>query len=125
MLQRVKKRLTTLGYEETSAADDVALTFLIGKTDEHIINYCNIDEVPGAIKRAEVDAIVAEFLFTKSMSGKLDDMDIVTQKISSVTEGDASVSYDANGGVATLMDFYNTAKKALEIDMEPFRCMRW
>lgn len=125
MLQRVKKRLTTLGYEETSAADDVALTFLIGKTDEHIRNYCNIDEVPGEIKRAEVDAIAAEFLFTKSMSGKLDNVDIVIQKIASVNEGDTSVSYFASDGTITLMDFYNATKKALEIDMGPFRCMRW
>lgn len=112
-----------MGYT-ASAADDTALVFLIGKTDDYIKNYCNIDEVPRSLEKAEADAIATEFLMTKALHGGLDGTGINVKSVASVTEGDASVSY-ATGEAGSLDVTYQAAKKQLDLDMLPFRELRW
>ena len=123
MLQKVIARLADVGYM-VSDDENAALTFLIGKTEEYIKNYCNIAEVPAELEYAEIDAIAAEYLSNRAMYGGLDDTAIKLSKISSVTEGDTSVSY-ADDGSITVNAWYETSRRALELDMLPFRRLRW
>lgn len=123
MLQKVIARLADMGYM-VSEDDDSALTFLIGKTEEYIMNYCNIDAVPAELEHAETDAIAAEFLSNKAMYGGLDDTGLKLGRVTSVTEGDTSVSY-ADDGALTVNAWYEASRRALELDMLPFRRLRW
>lgn len=123
MLQKVIIRLADMGYM-VSDDDTAALTFLIGKTEEHIKNYCNIEEVPAELEHAEIDAVAAEFLSNMAMYGGLDGTAIKLSKVTSVTEGDTSVSY-ADDGVNTVNAWCETSRRVLELDMLPFRRLRW
>lgn len=123
MLQKVIARLADMGYM-VSEDDNSALTFLIGKTEEYIKNYCNIDAVPAELEHAETDAIAAEFLSNKAMYGGLDDTGLKLGRVTSVTEGDTSVSY-ADDGALTVNAWYEASRRALELDMLPFRRLRW
>ena len=123
MLQAVIQRLADIGYE-VSDGDKTALTFLIGKTDDYIRNYCNVSEVPKQVRRSEADAVAAEFIAAKAMSGGLDDSAINVSSVSQVSEGDTSVSY-SNDGTGSFNAFYAEAKRRLDTDMLPFRRMRW
>lgn len=125
MLQMVKKRLEQLGYE-VSEGDLPSLCFLIDKTDNFIMEYCNIGEVPCEVTQAEIDLICAEHLKAMSMCGKLDET-FELKKVASITEGDTSVSY-ANGGDTgqmTVTSFYKEADERLKLVIQPYRCMRW
>ena len=124
MLRTVKARLAFMGYE-LSAGDDTALIFLIGKTDDHIKNYCNIDEVPEELKRSEADMIALEFLNTKAASGSLDESDISMDKVTQISEGDTSVSFANDSGCWTLGSMYQAMKRKFDADLLPFRRMRW
>lgn len=123
MLQTVKERLAFMGYT-VSAADETALIFLIGKTDDHIKNYCNIDKVPRELKRTEADMIALEFLNTKAAGGGLGDTSINLERVTQITEGDTSVSY-ANDSTGSLSSVYEEMKRKFESDLLPFRAMRW
>ena len=119
MLQTVKERLAFMGYT-VSAADETALIFLIGKTDDHIKNYCNIDKVPRELKRTEADMIALEFLNTKAASGGLGDTSINLERVTQISEGDTSVSY-ANDSAGSLSSVYEEMKRKFESDLLPFR----
>lgn len=131
MLEKVAQRLAAWGYEvtrsqegEAQTADEIAITFLISKTDKYIKNYCNIAEVPEELEESEIDMIAIDFLKQKAVSGGLDTTGLRVDGISSISEGDASVSY-SSGSSVTLPAVYEQISDRFEADLLPFRRMRW
>lgn len=123
MLEDVKERLLQLGYE-CSEDDESSLTFLIDKSYNFILDYCNIDEVPDSVYQVQIDYICAEFLRDKSMKGGLDGF--VLKDVHSITEGDVSVQYSTSGSTSfTINSLYTWAEKQLYSAIQPFRTMRW
>ena len=131
MLQKIKERLLAWGYEvaeseepETLTPDETAIQFLIAKTEAYIKNYCNIDEVPEELEYSEIDMICVEFLNGKALSGGLEASSLRIDAISSITEGDVTVSY-ASGSSISLPTAYSRISSKFEADLIPFRRMRW
>lgn len=131
MLQKIKDRLKMWGYEvaeseepNTLTPDETAIQFLIAKTEEHIKNYCNISEVPEELEYSEIDMVCIEFLKEKALSGGLETSGLQIDAISSITEGDVSVSY-ASGSSISLPAIYASISSRFESDLLPFRRMRW
>lgn len=123
MIEKIKERLSQLGYK-VSEEEETSLTFLIRKTDNYIMGYCNINEMPDEIIEQEVDYICAEFLKDKAMNGQLpESFELV--KVSSITEGDTSVSYEKGSNSISVTDFFFESESKLKLAMQPFKCMRW
>lgn len=124
MLQKVKKRLEQLGYNSTSATDDVALEFLIEKANNSIKGYCNIKKIPDEVINAEVDYIAAEFLRNLATKGTLPES-FELRRISSITEGDTQVSYDNNDKTGSIEQLFDATDRALKLALQPFKRLRW
>ena len=123
MLQKIEQRLLSWGYTMEDF-DFYAVEFLIDKTENYILNFCNIAKIPESLEQAEIDMICVEFLKGKALSGGLDLSGIQMDSISSITEGDVTVSY-SGGSKFVLSEYYESMKKKFEEDLMPFRAMRW
>lgn len=110
--------------EETPTADELQILFLIAKTEAHIKNYCNIQEVPEELEYSMIDMVAIEFLKDKAMAGQLDTSSLQIENITSITEGDVAVSF-ASGSSITLPVIYGSISSKFEADLLPFRRMRW
>lgn len=93
MLEKIKERLASLGYECVES-DDFALDFVIKKTEQHIKHFCNIITIPDCLEWVMIDMVCGEFLQTKHVTGQLTSLqiDAVVKKIQ---DGDTTVEYNA------------------------------
>lgn len=123
MLEKIEDRLEAWGYT-SGESDSTAIEFLINKTENYIRNFCNIEEIPESLIEAEIDMICLDFLKSKALYGGLDTTGIQIESIASITEGDASVSYNG-GSSSTLSKMYDETRARFEADMMPFRRLRW
>lgn len=110
--------------EETPTQDELQIQFIIAKTEAYIKNYCNINEIPEELEQSEIDMVAIEFLKEKALAGGLDTSSLRADAISSITEGDVTVSY-ASGASISLPNIYGSMKARFESDLIPFRRMRW
>lgn len=90
MLDEIKMRLKSLGYEVNSE-DDVLLEYIQKKIEESVKNLTNLSEIPEGLHYKIVEAVCADFLDTKFSSGGLEAVEGV---VTSIREGDTQVSYD-------------------------------
>lgn len=95
-IDSVLKRLISLGYKYNDGSDDFALCFAIQKVENHIKNSCNTISIPDGLHQIAVDMICGEFLFAKKQTGQLQIAELdLTSAITSISEGDTSVTFDA------------------------------
>lgn len=94
-VQAVIARLCTLGYKK-QPIDDMKLEFIVGKTRDYILNFCNIDQLPSALVYTAIDMACAEFLSEKMNTGELnlDNLDLSSANVSSISEGDTKVTFN-------------------------------
>lgn len=90
----VVKRLKGFGYTVVET-DNMFIDYLISKVEQEIKNLTNLGEIPLGLKYAWIDAVCAEFLNAQYVSGKLDNIEAMV--VSSVKEGDTTVSYATSG----------------------------
>lgn len=88
MIDEIKTRLASLGYEATTEEDDM-IQYLISKVEEEIKNATNLSEVPEGLHYELVDAVCGEFLQLALITGKLEN---VEQVVNSIKEGDTTVT---------------------------------
>lgn len=130
ILEQVKKRLEMFGYTIIEA-DELALNFVISKTEMYIKNFCNISEIPEQLNFVWVDMACGEFLFEKKSNGGLTlaNLDLSSPAIKTISEGDTSVTYALGEGSATdeqklnaLIDFLLNNRT---IQLYKFRRLAW
>lgn len=100
IMDAVKTRLRMFGYAVQSE-DDGALAFVIGKTEQGILDDCNIDEIPDGLKYVFIDRSVGEFLFAKRATAGDDllagiDLDMIASQIK---EGDVTISFGSGSDI--------------------------
>ncbi len=101
MIQMVKERLRSFGYE-FQQYDDPALVFSIRKTQDTIKNDCNVSAVPDGLLNIAVDMAVGDFLRAKktfspeSLSGL--NLDTAVKQIQA---GDTSTTFAVGEGSST------------------------
>lgn len=93
-IESVIKRLESFGYI-LKPNDEYALGFVLEKIKLDILNFCNIQELPDELIYVAVDMACGEFLLEKKSTGSLNlnDIDLNSVAIKSISEGDTSVSY--------------------------------
>lgn len=122
----VVQRLVSFGFIPTDE-DAWVIAFSIKGTVNHVLNEINHQTVPDGLREVVVDMICGEMLNAKFLSGQLDlnglDLDGIIQ---SVSEGDTSVSFSAEGsGESKLKGLLSWLMQGKGCDLLCYRRMRW
>lgn len=95
MEERIVERLRSLGYLEVSSGDRALILCIVRKVEQEIRNYCNLAEIPEELEVTVVENTCGEFLMMKKLSGEVLGFDLEAC-VSSLSEGDTSVSFDVS-----------------------------
>lgn len=125
--EKILMRLDSFGYVFDVAADGWMLAFQIKKTEQDIVNYCNVPEIPAGLYYVAVDMVCGNFLRDKKQSGNLSleglDFD---GAVTSIKTGDTSVNFDASssdeGKFNALVDALVNRGRG---DLLRYRRMQW
>lgn len=106
MIDKIKKRLASLGYAYEEA-DAFALELTLEKVNGRICHACNIPEIPAGCMEAEIiDAVCGEFLAGKKATGTLAGIELEAV-VKAITEGDTKVEFaTGSSGAADAFDAY-------------------
>lgn len=107
LIAEIKERLVSLGYSATDS-DDTAVKFLINKVEQHIMHWCNIDEIPECLKYVVIERVCGEFLLDKASFNQLDET-MVQTLVKSTKEGDTQVDFQV--GATTPLDILRSQCK--------------
>lgn len=124
MIEKVKQRLASLGYECVES-DDFALDFVIKKTEQHIKHFCNTVNVPDCLEWVMVDMVCGDFLLTKNSTGQLTSMQVAAV-VKKLTEGDTTVEYNVTTDrEATFNAYLDKMVNGHTSDLIAHRKLRW
>lgn len=119
-------RLEVLGYKYNDE-DSNAINTAAESTEQYIKNYCNISEIPKELYSTAVDMAAGTLLKTKLSTGceVCSGIDLDSDGIKGITEGDISVTYSESGGsvnrYAKLIDSLLSRKS----ELIKYRKLRW
>ena len=126
MTNAVMDRLESLAYHIVGE-DSLLIKILLDGVTKEILNKCNITELPDELKPMAVDAVCGRFLNEKHSSKQLEDYDFTTA-VSSITEGDISISY-SSGGTSNPEEIFKACIQGMaELDpyqLHAFRRLKW
>ena len=100
IMQDVIGRLADLGFDVIS--EQPALVYAIEYTRETILNDINRDEIPEGLKMTFIDMSCGNYLKNMKATGQIDISS--SGKVSSITEGDVTVSFDNGSSGDTSFD---------------------
>lgn len=124
----VVKRLESLGYN-VSENDMALIEYAINGVEQYIKNFCNITIIPAELYYVAVDMAAGTLLKTKTSIGEpvSDNIDFEAGRISSITEGDVSVSYGYDSNTSSAAKYALLLDKLCNRDAEliTFRKLRW
>lgn len=129
MLEKVKQRLISFGYE-IKDGDEAVLTFCIQKVRQTIKNDCNVAAIPTGLECIAVDMAVGEFLTAKKTFSPKDitglDLDFAVKQIQ---EGDTNTVFATGEGSMTpeqrLDTFLNYLLNYGRDQFSCYRRLRW
>lgn len=122
LLEKAKTRLEGIGI----TADDLALSFAAGKVEEHIKNFCNVEEVPEGLEYAATDMACGEYLNQLLLLGKLDAETFpVNAAVKSIDEGDVKITFMDNTSAEDKLTAYIQYLLNHENDLITYRRLRW
>jgi len=104
-----------LGIALTDLTKDFVLQFCLDNTTETILNYCNMNKMPDALKNTGYR--MAMDLYRNENIGN---EKIALGAVSSISEGDTSVSYK---NVAT--DYTQSLIKNYQAQLNKYRVLSW
>ena len=122
-LQKVKDRLEQLGYS-ADQTDDVAITFVIEKTEAHIKNNCNVSTIPEGLKLYAIDSICGEYINQLNSIGKLKDFNI-EQALNNIKIGDTTVEYSGKSNTDLFDILITRLINRLEVELPCYRSIKW
>ncbi len=94
-VESVINRLISFGYPPKDV-DLWELSFIMLDIENRIKNSCNTTSIPEGLNCVAVDMICGQFLMNRKNSGRLELSDLdLNGAITSITEGDVSISFDA------------------------------
>ena len=127
MLEDVKQRLSSFGYEVIED-DTWVLEFIIQKVENYIKSNCNIDAIPEGLHQIAVDMSVGEFLLGKKSTGQLTGFDMEAA-IKQIQEGDTSVTFAIGDGSKTPEERLDNLISHLlnygKGSFASYRCIKW
>lgn len=95
-VESVINRLISFGYPPKDV-DLWELSFIMLDVENRIKNSCNTTSIPEGLNCVAVDMICGQFLMNRKNSGRLELSTLdLNGAITSITEGDVSISFDAD-----------------------------
>lgn len=126
MTESVVERLVSFGFVPTDE-DAWLIAYSTKGTVNHVLNQINHQTVPNGLFEVVVDMICGEVLNAKFLSGQLvlDNLDL-DGMVQSVTEGDTTVSFSAEGSdESKLKGLLSWLIQGKGCDFLCYRKMRW
>ena len=122
----VVNRLVSFGYIPTEE-DAWMIAYTTKGTVNHVLNEINHSKVPEGLFEVVVDMVCGEVLNAKFCSGQLDMTNLdLNGMIQSVTEGDTTVSFSAEGSdESKLKGLLSWLIQGKGCDLLCYRRMRW
>ncbi len=129
MMERLKQRLESLGYE-VKETDTESLTYCLDKARNSILNDIHWREIPENLEHVFLDMAVGEFLLAKKTFAPDDLANLdLTAAVKDIKEGDATVSFATGGGSMTpeqrLTSYINYLLSGGKGEFASFRRLRW
>ena len=120
--KQVANKLKLLGYDIPDGESEI-LEILIDEVRDYILNYCNIKEVPAELNSCWVSLVCQKYLQNKLALGDMEGVE--NGNISSISEGETSISYDnSNSSVARMQKLIDKLGK-VENQLIGFRKVKW
>lgn len=120
--RQVANKLKLLGYNVPDGENEI-LEILIDEVRDYILNYCNIKEVPAELNSAWISLVCQKYLQNKLAFGDIEGIE--NGNISSISEGETSISYDNNNSsIARMQKLIDKLGKA-ENQLVRFRKVKW
>lgn len=95
-IRAVLNRLISFGYLPIED-DSWELSFVMLSVENQIKNSCNTTSIPEGLYNVAADMTCGEFLMNRKNSGRLEISNLdLSGAITSISEGDVSISFDAN-----------------------------
>ena len=126
-LETVKSLLPQYGYTPIDS-DDVLINLAIEKVTNYVLIWCNITSIPHKLIPEMLDMVCGEFLYRKAGMNALSDGGLTFEKgVSSISEGDTSVSFHKNRNTdeEIFIEFLNELRKGRNEVLEQFRKLKW
>lgn len=124
MIEQVKERLKSLGYEVVDG-DDFGLQFAVQKAEAYIKHFCNISTIPECLSHVLIDIAAGDFLLTKKSIGRLSSMQI-EPIVKKIQDGDTTVEYAATiDREATFNAFLDKMVQGHDSELIAHRKLRW
>lgn len=108
------KKVATIDYVDTSL-----VAFLLKTEEQHILNFCNLTELPEELSNDLIEIVAGRYLQIKKDTVLGDTSDVVT----SVKEGDVTVQFSAESPSTRLQFIIDYLTR--ERDLLSFRKLRW
>jgi len=124
--KEIQDRLKSFGYEYAEDEDKSGIDFCIAKVEAEIKNFCNIRKIPKELKWVLIDMVVGEYFFMRKNAGLSLGSIEIKPVISSINEGDVSVSYVNDGSNEKRFDkLINDLINGHESSLIRYRKMVW
>ncbi|MBH7873488.1 phage head-tail connector protein [Clostridioides difficile] len=111
-VERLKK---LLGFSREDVSKDTILEFILEDVEEIVKNYCNISVIPEGL-----NSTVLRMAIDMYKNESLGSEDIALGSISSISEGDTSVSYRSSAS-----EFKESLLKDYKSQLNRYRKIRW
>lgn len=122
--REVVSRLMSFGYDCIDT-DLPLIAFAIKKITDDVRNYTNVDGTPESLDCRLIDAVCGEILGMKLALGALPSLEGIPEKITSMTQGDVSISYSPNASPEEKLKSCINGLMIRPMDLNKFRVMTW
>lgn len=99
--------------------DDSLVAFLLRTEEQHILNFCNLTELPQELANDLVERVAGRYLQIRKADILGDNSDVVT----SIKEGDVTVNFNAESPSTRLQSIIDYLTR--ERDLLSFRKLKW
>ncbi|CCL66868.1 hypothetical protein ERM67_19345 [Clostridioides difficile] len=111
-VERLKK---LLGFSREDDSKDTILEFILEDVEEMVKNYCNVPTIP-----EQLNSTILRMAIDMYKNESLGSEDIALGSISSISEGDTSVSYRSSAS-----EFKESLLKDYKSQLNRYRKIRW
>ncbi|EMM0828942.1 phage head-tail connector protein [Clostridioides difficile] len=111
-VERLKK---LLGFSREDDSKDTILEFILEDVEEMVKNYCNVPTIP-----EQLNSTILRMAIDMYKNKSLGSEDIALGSISSISEGDTSVSYRSSAS-----EFKESLLKDYKSQLNRYRKIRW
>ena len=111
-VERLKK---LLGFSREEDSKDTILEFILEDVEEMVKNYCNVPTIP-----EQLNSTILRMAIDMYKNESLGSEDIALGSISSISEGDTSVSYRSSAS-----EFKESLLKDYKSQLNRYRKLRW